>query len=53
VRNNKLKELIMDKNHLEGKKLRVLREAMMNNLTIKFLSLNQCDLGEEGTYFIA
>jgi hypothetical protein len=48
----KLKELIIDKNLLEGKKLRVLRDTMMNNTTLNYLSMNFCSLGEEGCYFI-
>jgi len=52
-RNIKLKELICDKNPLEGKKLRVLREMLLNNNGLQTLSMNQCCLGEEGAYFIA
>ena len=49
----RLKELILDKNHLEGKKLRVMRESMMHNTALSLLSMNNCGLEEEGTYFIS
>ena len=41
-RNNKVKELVLDKNVLEGKKLRILREMLMNNNSLLVLSMNQC-----------
>lgn len=41
-RNAKLKELIVDRNHLEGKRLRVLREMMFNNNGLTHLSMNSC-----------
>ena len=43
----------MDKNFLDGKKLRILKEFVGNNNGLTLLSMNQCRLGEEGAFFIA
>ena len=39
-RNFRLKELTVDKNHLEGKRLRILRETLLNNNGLQLLSMN-------------
>jgi Ran GTPase-activating protein (RanGAP) involved in mRNA processing and transport len=51
-RNTKLKELIIDKNHLEGRRLRVLREMLLNNNFLVTLSMNDCKLEEDGANFL-
>lgn len=52
-RNYKLRELIIDKNSLDGKRLRVIRENLMTNNSLVTLSMNQCLLGEDGAFYIA
>ena len=53
AKNSRLKELILDKNFLDGKRLRVLRDFIGNNNGLHYLSMNHCRLGEEGAYFIS
>ena len=45
--------MVLDKNFLEGKKMRVLRECLANNGGLTLLSLNLCRLCEEGVQFLA
>jgi Ran GTPase-activating protein (RanGAP) involved in mRNA processing and transport len=49
----KLKELIMDRNTFEGKKIRILRETLLNNSALDTLSMNNCGLGPDGAHIIA
>jgi NACHT/LRR/PYD domain-containing protein 3 len=53
AKNSKLREITLDKNHLDGKKLRILRDCISNNNGLSSLSMNGCRLGDEGLYFIA
>ena len=48
-----LKELTLDKNSLDGSKLRILRELLYNNKGLRILNLNDCHLGEDGAFFLA
>jgi Ran GTPase-activating protein (RanGAP) involved in mRNA processing and transport len=48
-----LKWLNLDKNSFDGSKLKVIREMLMGNKGLKFLSMNQCHLGQDGANFIA
>ena len=42
----------MDRNPLQGAMIRNIRELLLNNNGLTLLSLNNCLLGEEGSYFI-
>jgi len=48
-----LKELTLNKNSLDGGKLRVIREMLYNNKGLKILNMNQCQLGEDGAFYLA
>ena len=52
-RNYRLRELTVDRNPLDGKRLRVLREMLINNGSLQHLSMNGCRLGEDGAYYLA
>jgi len=53
AKNTRLKELVADRNDFEGRRLRVLREFLAGNGGLQLLSLNQCNLGEDGAAYIA
>ena len=49
-------ELVLDRNELDdggGKRTKVLREFIAGNGGLQYLSMNQCNLGEEGAGYIA
>ena len=48
-----LKELTLNKNSLDGFKLRNIREMLSNNKGLIALNLNQCQLGEWGAVYLA
>ena len=51
-KNSRLRQLTLDKNELEGKRLRILREMCMNNNGLVWMSMAHCGLGEEGAFFM-
>ena len=53
AKNSRLKELIVDRNHLDGKRLRILRDFVSNNNGLVTLSMNHCHLREEGGDYIS
>ena len=53
AKNSRLRQLILDKNFLEGKRLRILKEFMGSNSGLTLLSLNLCRLCEEGASYLA
>jgi Ran GTPase-activating protein (RanGAP) involved in mRNA processing and transport len=53
-----LKELILDRNHLDGSKLKILKDMIglsrsKGNKGLQVLHMNQCQLGEEAAFHIA
>lgn len=37
-----LRELVLDKNNIDGKRLRITREMLYNNKHLEVLQMNQC-----------
>lgn len=48
-----LQELTVNKNNLDGTKLRVLRDLMSINKGLKVLNMEECHMGEEGALFLS
>ena len=45
--------LTLDRNSLDGAKLKILRDMLSNNRGLRTLNLNKCQLGEDGALYIA
>jgi Ran GTPase-activating protein (RanGAP) involved in mRNA processing and transport len=43
----------LDRNPLDGTKLRVIREMLGANKGLRTLNMNQCSLGQDGCLFLA
>lgn len=52
-RNAKMKHLILDKNNLAGKSLHELSSMLWSSNSLKKLSLENCNLNDEGAIFVA
>ncbi len=48
-----MKELTLDKNQIDGTKLRIIREMIIANKGLHVLNMNHCSLGEDGASYIA
>ena len=51
-RNQKLKHLYLDENNLAGRQLHELTAALWSNSAITKLSLENCNLGDQGCIYI-
>jgi NACHT/LRR/PYD domain-containing protein 3 len=52
-RNQRLRTLVLDRNVLDGRRLKVLREFVANINGLCTLSMNHCHLGEEGAFHLS
>jgi len=48
-----LHELTINKNNLDGTKLRILRDLMSFNKGLKVLNMQDCHMGEDGALFLS
>jgi len=48
-----LQELTVNKNNLDGTKLRILRDLMSQNKGLKVLNMQDCHMGEDGALFMS
>ena len=53
IKATKLVELTLDRNYLDGAKLRVIREMLVQNKRLETLNMNECQLGEDGAEYFA
>ena len=49
----RLKELILDKNVIDGTKFKAIKEMLCSSSQVQTLSMNSCQLGPEGALQIA
>ena len=52
-RNLFLKELVLDRNYIDGKKCKNIRDVLLSNECLELLSMQQCSLGDEGAHSLA